>query len=878
MADTNLTIDVAINTKDAKKELKELQSEVKSTSTAFTNAGKSIDGYTDKHEALTKQLEASVKKQQAYENAINGTKKVIAAYNKELDEQETKLKEIEATHGKNSNQYLKQEEVIAKTRKEIDKYNRELKSLVSSSEVAQREGKSLENQLERIGTEAVETSKDFKQMNDTLKKIDWNGVADTILDVGQEIGQLGDRMTDFFKEGFVNALEFNTELETTEFLMSQLPEHAQSMIEKLGGLSLGFGVTEQTGKQLATDIMSFFNRSDNLDEIDTSAIWERVLDLSALYDMDIDSVWDHIVGVLMGQSQNSDALGFNASIADLEEKLSLDMSKLSSGEQQLAWYTYLMNETSFAIGRASTEAESASIQFKLLQENLQQTVNSGFAPFVEACAPVFERLNNLLVPINEWIGKNPVLMSGLVGLMGVLGSLMELCGLLAPVITTLILAFGAEKVLSFGSAIGGVVVQFGLWGAAIAAVVGVIWYLWENCEWFRDGVINLYNIIKEKAIALVEWIKPYFQALCDFFSNLWATIKETTITIWNGIREFFKSDTTTQNMINAWNIVKDTLSSVWNWIREQALFIWGELTGFWREHGESIKIILSHAWEYIKGQLTGAWENIKSIAETVFGWLKTFWEIWGDDISSNMTSLWEDIQTYLSNVWDLIKELFSTFLDLLGEAFDIFADILEGDWEGLWEDLKELMTGFVEHCVNIVENIVGAFTGIGERIKSCFGGVFEWIANKIAGAQADAANAGNVPETRSYNLLPPNGILETRPYNSLFSNLGDTSSLSTRTPYFYGDSFETQQFNTTYNPIAKKSFGATSIDDLYDTLSKQNELINQQNQLLIQTLNTNNSSNFIIQEMNVRSEQDIRNIARELDTLRKLQDMAKGKL
>ena len=877
MADTNLTVDVSINTKDAKKELKDLQSELKNAKTEFNNAGKAIDGYTDKYEALNKQLDASVKQQKAYEQTIKGIRKVINAYNDELDKQEQKLKQIEQTHGKTSNEYLKQEEVVAKTRKEITKYTRELNSVISESEVAARQSKSLQNQIDSLCDEAKETAAEFKEMNNNLKKIDWSSVANTINNVGQSIGQMGERIVDFFTDGFTSALEFNAELETTEFLMSQLPSHAQEMINKLGEVSLEFGITENTGKQLATDIASFFNRSGNLDEIDTTALWERVLDLSALYDMDISSVWDHIVGLLMGQSQNSDALGFNASISDLEDKLSLDMAKLSSGEQQLAWYTYLMNETASAIGRASSEAEGGTAQFKLLKQQLEETVNLGFSPLIDACAPLFENLNGVLTPINDWIEKNPELMAGITAVVGALGALMSAAGFVAPILSALILAFGSEKVLSFASSIGSVVAKFGLWGVAIAAVIGVIVLLWNNCEWFREGIINLVNLIKEKITAFVEWITPYFQALCDFLTGLWTTIKENAINIWNSIREFFKSDQTTQTMINAWNIVKDTLITVWNWIKEQALFVWNSLTSFWTEHGESIKIILSHAWEYIKGQLTGAWNNIKSIAETVFGWLKAFWDTWGDDISTNMTNLWEGIQTYLSTVWDIIKELFSTFLDVLGEAFDIFADLLEGDWEGLWENLKELMTGFVEHCKNIVERIVGAFTGIGDKIKAAFGGVFEWISNKIAGAQADAANAGNVPETRSYNLLPQNGMLETRPYNHLLSNIGDTSTLTTRTPYFYGDSYETQHFTTTYNPVAKKGFGSTSAEDIYDMLSKQNELINQQNQLLIQTLNSNNNSNFIIQEMNVRSDNDIRNIARELDTLRRIEGMAKGR-
>lgn len=50
--------------------------------------------------------------------------------------------------------------------------------------------------------------------------------------------------------------------------------------------------------------------------------------------------------------------------------------------------------------------------------------------------------------------------------------------------------------------------------AAIAALIAIFVALWNNCEGFREFWINLWNVIKDAAIAVWNGLK-------DFFSNIW---------------------------------------------------------------------------------------------------------------------------------------------------------------------------------------------------------------------------------------------------------------------------------------------------------------------------------------------------------------------
>ena len=66
----------------------------------------------------------------------------------------------------------------------------------------------------------------------------------------------------------------------------------------------------------------------------------------------------------------------------------------------------------------------------------------------------------------------------------------------------------------------------------IAALVAAFIYLWNTNEEFRQFWIDLWESIKEIAIAVWEVLK-------EFFTAAWEAIKSTAEAVWNGIKDFF---------------------------------------------------------------------------------------------------------------------------------------------------------------------------------------------------------------------------------------------------------------------------------------------------------------------------------------------------
>ena len=116
--------------------------------------------------------------------------------------------------------------------------------------------------------------------------------------------------------------------------------------------------------------------------------------------------------------------------------------------------------------------------------------------------------------------------------------------------------------------------------AAIVALVAAFIYLWNNCEEFRQFWIDLWESIKEIAIAVWEALKAFFKAA-------WEAIKTTATTVWNAIKDFFSGlwegikniFTTVVNAIStflttAWNTIKNTVTTVWNAIKTFFTTVW----------------------------------------------------------------------------------------------------------------------------------------------------------------------------------------------------------------------------------------------------------------------------------------------------------------
>lgn len=197
--------------------------------------------------------------------------------------------------------------------------------------------------------------------------------------------------------------------------------------------------------------------------------------------------------------------------------------------QTMATSTDVLGEGLDKLSTPSAKAKKAMNQLKNDAMELGQVILESIAPIIEQLAAQIEAFTNwfsaldpsikqvivvvlamiaALGPVLIFVGKICKGISSIISLVGTIGpALSSLSSFLSPIIS------GISSALSglFGLIMANPVV------AVIVGIVAVIAVLWAKCEWFRDGVTNLINQVRD---LFVNGWNSFKQAWNDGIANL----------------------------------------------------------------------------------------------------------------------------------------------------------------------------------------------------------------------------------------------------------------------------------------------------------------------------------------------------------------------
>lgn len=313
-------------------------------------------------------------------------------------------------------------------------------------------------------------------------------------------------------------------------------------------------------------------------------------------------------------------------------------------------------------------------RIQLALQNLKLTAAEVFDKFLQEHGPQIEELvqkfiDDVLPAISsgldkvlgavDWIINN---IDWLAPLVGIIGGIATAIGLVTAAQTALNAAMNANPI--------GIIITL------IAALVAALVYLWNNCDEFREFVINLGKKIKEVVESVVKAVK-------EFFEKLWTDIKN----VFSKTGEFFK-----EKFEKARDAVKNAWKNAGNWFKEQK---------------EKIQNAFATVDKFMGDKFGSAWDAVKLYWKASVDWFKNIWEsikavfaVVQKVLAGDFQGAWDEIKKivdkwkdYFKGIWDGIKSVFKPVGDFFKETFDKAKDAVKAPINFIIRGLNTLIKG-----------------------------------------------------------------------------------------------------------------------------------------------------------------------------------------
>ena len=385
------------------------------------------------------------------------------------------------------------------------------------------------------------------------------------------------------------------------------------------------------------------------------------------------------------------------------------------------------------IAEAMQIATSEGGRYYNAMEKASQTINGKLSTAMDALKTALGELTQSLLPIvtkvvekiTEWANAFANLDQGtqetilkIAGLLVVAGPILSIVGKISSGISTLIPLVSkiGKAFTSGGSAVKLLSSAFKLLTnpvtiviAIIGAVIGVIIYLWNTNEDFRNAIINAWNSICN-----------FFKSIPGFFQGIWESIKNFFINGWNSIVSFFTET------IPQW------IQNIITWFQQLPYNI-----------GLLIGQILGHILNFGLNVWNWVTVDLPQIIQGIIDWFAQLpgriWE-WLQNTINNIATwgqeTWNTATTWVSNT---INSIIDWFSKLPGRIWEWLTNAINNviNWgKDLVNKGKEAAQNLVDNIVNTIQNLPSKLAEIGKNlVQGLWNGITgagDWLKNKIS--------------------------------------------------------------------------------------------------------------------------------------------------
>ena len=391
-----------------------------------------------------------------------------------------------------------------------------------------------------------------------------------------------------------------------------------------------------------------------------------------------------------------------------------------------------------------TMAEDGNLKFITSLTSVGETYDSvaGSAEnlFSQTQTPMQEmeantrKLQQALVPLGEKIVElaNVVLPP----LVAIITAVSEVFGMLPEPVQNFVIILGALLVAftALTPVIAALAVSFGALNISLLPVIGII-----------AGVAA--------AIAGIIAIVKNWGAITEWFGNLWQTVSQKLMELWNGVVVFFTETIPAafQIFIGFFSAIPDWWSGLWSQVSAFFTNTWNAILQ--NPIVQLVVTTITSLWENAKNTLQGIWSGICQIASGAFELLKNVILapvlllidlVTGNfsQLASDAANIWNNIRNAASQIWSGIRQVVTSAASGLKQGVETVLSALAQFASQIWSAMKQtassVWNGIRTTVVNIAsalrEAAVSAFQRMVSGIGSALSGLYSVVRNGFSSA------------------------------------------------------------------------------------------------------------------------------------------------
>lgn len=344
------------------------------------------------------------------------------------------------------------------------------------------------------------------------------------------------------------------------------------------------------------------------------------------------------------------------------------------------------------------------------------------------------KLQQALVPLGEKIVElaNVVLPP----LVAIITAVSEVFGMLPEPVQNFVVILGALLVAftALTPVIAALAVSFGALNISLLPVIGII-----------AGVAA--------AIAGIIAIVKNWGAITEWFGNLWQTVSQKLMELWDGLVVFFTETIPAafQTFISFFSAIPDWWSGLWSQVSAFFTNTWNAILQ--NPIVQLVVTTITSLWENAKNTLQGIWSGICQIASGAFELLKNVILapvlllidlVTGNfsQLASDAANIWNNIRNAASQIWSGIRQVVTSAASGLKQGVETVLSALSQFASQIWSAMKQTASsawnGIKATVVNIAsalrEAAVSAFQRMVSGIGSALSGLYSVVSNGFSSA------------------------------------------------------------------------------------------------------------------------------------------------